>query len=229
MHPDKSPFPAWWWGIDLEDAGLESVRPNLGTYAQYAFARLPSLPFALHGEFDWLASSQPHTRHIGLERPDENAQAVVALENAAATMGLPLPAEFVKFIKSPALHECIRSNTDCYLDICPSPVRSPKDDGYLIRFLSDSQGCIFWYLYLTEDGQDHAVVASTDYYGTESEQWQEEESDPSNIVFSAESFETFVCRFWLENEIWFSSYDDTPMLDAGRAYVEEYLQNEHDE
>ncbi len=229
MHPDKSPFPAYWWGIDLEDVGLESVRPNLSTYGRYEYARLPSLPFKLHGKFDWLASAPPHTEHIGLERAIDNAQAVVALEKASAIIGLPLPAEFVKFIKSPALHERIRSNTDCFLDICPSPIRSPKGDGYLIRFLSDSQGCIFWYLYLTEDGQDHALVASTDHYGLEPEQWQEEEPDPDNIVFSAESFEIFICRFWLENEIWFSSIDDTPMLDVGHAYIEQYLQDEHDE
>jgi hypothetical protein len=47
---------------------------------------------------------------------------------------------------APALQERIRSNTDCYLDLYYEPLRSPLGGGYLVRFLADSQGCIFWYL-----------------------------------------------------------------------------------
>jgi hypothetical protein len=66
------------------------------------------------------------------------------------------------------------------------------------------------------------VVASPGFYGTEEEQWQEEPPDPAEIVFSAGSFEEFLCRFWLENEIWFVAYEETPMLDAGFRYIEQY-------
>jgi hypothetical protein len=66
------------------------------------------------------------------------------------------------------------------------------------------------------------VVASPGFYGTEEEQWQDEERDPADIVFGAESFEAFMCRFWLENEIWFAVWKRTPMLDVGLAYVEQY-------
>lgn len=226
MHQDKSPFPAYWWGIGLEDAGLESVRPDVGTYGLYEHAPLPPLPFELHGDFDWLASAPPHASNIGIEKATENAQALIALRQAAAILWLRLPAEFVKFMEDTSLQDRIRSNTDCYLDLCPSPVQSPVGDGYLIRFLSDSQGCIFWYLYLTADGQDHAVVASPGFYGTDAEQWEDEEPDSSEIVFSAESFEIFLCRFWLENEIWFASYEDTPMPEVGRVYIEQYRKNQ---
>ncbi|MCI0663193.1 MAG: hypothetical protein L0220_19170 [Acidobacteria bacterium] len=116
----------------------------------------------------------------------------------------------------------IRSTTDCYLDLCPEAIQSPIGGGYLIRFLADSQGCLFWYLYLTADGSDHAVVASVGFYGTEAEEWQEEPPDPSEIAFSAESFEAFMCRFWLENEIWFAGFEETPMLDACQHYIEQY-------
>ena len=92
----------------------------------------------------------------------------------------------------------------------------------MIRFLADSQGCVFWYLYLTSDGADHAVVSSPGFYGADVEQWQEDPPDPSEIVFCAESFEEFICRFWLENEIWFVGYENTPMPEIGRQYIERY-------
>src|SRR5262249_44662637 len=127
-----------------------------------------------------------------------------------------------KFMATPSLHQKIRSNTDCFLDFCCCPIRSPVGDGYLIRFLADSQGCIFWYLYVTTTGTDHAVVSSPCFFGTEAEQWQEEPPNPSELVFSAESFEAFICRFWLENEIWFSEWKKTPMPRVGKEYIEQY-------
>jgi hypothetical protein len=77
-------------------------------------------------------------------------------------------------------------------------------------------------LYLTTDASDHAVVSTPAFYGTESEQWQNEISEGSEIVFSAESFETFIGRFWLENEIWFSAYEKKAMTEAGKTYIESY-------
>src|SRR5262249_57302143 len=127
-----------------------------------------------------------------------------------------------KRMESRTLPERSRSNSDCCRDLCPEPVRSPIGGGYLVRFLADSQGCIFWYLYLTPDGSDPAVVSSPGFYGTEAEQWQDEPPDPAEIVYSAESFEAFMCRFWLENEIWFAEYENTAMPAVGREYIERY-------
>jgi hypothetical protein len=56
----------------------------------------------------------------------------------------------------------------------------------------------------------------------ENEDWQEEPPDPGEIVFSAESFEAFMCRFWLENEIWFAAHEETPMPAACQEYIEQY-------
>jgi len=222
MQPDESPFPTFWWGTSLENVGLESVRPHVGTYGRYEFAQLPPVPFQMRGELDWLAAAHPHELNIGKDKATENANALKALHTASEVLGLRLPAVFTKFMGTHSLQERIRSNTDCFLDLSPTPVRSPLGVGYLVRFLADSQGCVFWYLYLTADGLDHAVVSSPDFYGNEIERGQTEEPDPKNIVFSAESFEIFLCRFWLENEIWFAKYEKTPMPDVGIAYIEQY-------
>jgi len=222
MHSADSPFPCHWWGTSLSNSGLNEARPDVGTYGRYEFARLPGIPFDLRGDFTWLAVAPVQVSHIGGELAAENAEALQDLRKASAQLGLPLPEAFVKFMRTPALHQRIRSNSDCYLDLCPSPVRSPKGDDYLIRFLADSQGCIFWYLYLTRDGRDHAVASSSGFYGTEEEQWQDEEPDPTEIVFCAESFEAFLCPFWLKNEIWFAEWQKTPMPSWGLTYIEQY-------
>jgi hypothetical protein len=222
MFPSQSPFPCRWWGTGLEKAGLGDVRPDVGTYGRYEFERLPPLPFDMRGDFAWLAARPEYEQGIGEEMAEANAAALPNLRESSARLGLRLPEAFRKFTETPALHQRIRSNTDCYLDLCPEPVQSPIGDGYLVRFLADSQGCLFWYLYLTPDGSDQAVVSSPGFYGADEEQWQEELPDQSEIVYCAESFEAFLCRFWLENEIWFAQYLKTPMPDVGQEYIDRY-------
>ena len=117
------------------------------------------------------------------------------------------------------------------LDIGSAVAPSPIGGRYLIRFLSDSQGCLFWYLYLAANG-DHAVLSSSDLYGLPSEEqgfysYLDVESHltgrkAENISFAAESFEAFLGRFWIENEIWFAGYEKRENPIAGRQYTEAY-------
>jgi hypothetical protein len=223
MLPQNSPFPLHWWGTSLENVGLDGARPPVGTYGRYDFAKLPPLPVELRGDFGWLADQPVHKQHsIADEKAEENADAIKELIAASSKTGVRLPPEFVRFMETPPLQQCVRSNTDCFLDLCPEPLRSPVGDGYLVRFLADSQGCVFWYVYITRNESDHAVLSSPDFYGTDEEQWQEEPPDPAALVFCAESFEAFLCRFWLENEIWFAEWQKTPIPQLGRLYIERY-------
>ncbi|MCI0663194.1 MAG: hypothetical protein L0220_19175 [Acidobacteria bacterium] len=63
MQPCESPFPCHWWGIGLEDAGLDDVRPDVGTYGQYEFKQLPALPFEMRGDFAWLYAAPEPDQH----------------------------------------------------------------------------------------------------------------------------------------------------------------------
>jgi hypothetical protein len=222
MLPSESPFPCRWWGTSLENAGLGDVRPDVGTYGRYAFEQLPPVPFEMRGDFAWLANGPAYGHNIGNKMGADHANAVALLRDSSARLGVRLPEAFITFMQTAALYQRVRSNTDCFLDLCTEPIPSPVGAGYLVRFLADSQGCLFWYLYLTPDGSDHAVVSSPGFYDTEDEQWQEEPPDPAEIVFCGESFEAFMCRFWLENEIWFAEWRKTPMPDVGREYIERY-------
>jgi hypothetical protein len=215
MPPEDSPFPCYWWDISLEGLGLGTVRPNVCTYGRYDFAKLPPLPFQMRGQLDCQAATSSYDWNIGEEKAGDNARAIAALRASCESLGLSLPPALTKFFETLSLQDRIRSSTDCYLDGCPATVQFPLSGGHLIRFLADSQGCLFWYLYLTEDRLDHAVVCSPGFYGTEPEQWQDQEPDASDLVFCAESFETFICRFWIENEIWFAWYEKDSNAENG--------------
>ena len=104
-------------------------------------------------------------------------------------------------------------------------MRCPTGAGYLVRFLADQQGCVYWYLYLVPHGTDHAVVSSPGFYGTDEEEWSDNLPEAADIDFAAESFEAFLCRFWIENEIFFAKNDGTPMPDVGRGYIDLYAEN----
>jgi hypothetical protein len=225
MEAKNSPFPCYWWGSSLEIVGLESIRPFVSTYGRYDFSALPPIPFQLHGDLEWLENTKSHILNIGCEREKENKIALQELVQSCDAVDIQLPASFLKFMSNFSLQERVRSNTDCYLFLCPSPIPSPKGGGYLLRFLSDSQACLFWYIYITEDRSDHAVVCSPGFYGIKSELWREEEPDPDEINFCAESFEIFLWRFWIENEIWLLANDNLPLPDIGLAYVEKYKAN----
>jgi hypothetical protein len=228
MLPAQSPFPCHWWGLSLEAVGLGEPRPDVGTYGRYDFSRLPPLPFPMAGDFAWLATAPAQRHNIGKKYAADHSRAFNFLCESSNRLGLRLPDAFTKFMETPPLHQRIRSATDCYLDLCPEPVRSPLGGGWLIHFLADSQGCLFWYLYLTADASDHAVVSAPDLYTTpyetseDDEEWEEEEPDPAAIRFCAESFEAFLCRYWLENDILFAHCQKTPMPEVGRQYIEHY-------
>jgi hypothetical protein len=234
MLPENSPFPCHWWGPGLAVAGLGEQRPDHAAYGRSEFERLPPLPFPTSGDFAWLAAAPAHRHSIRTKYGADIAGSFEFLRTSSDGMGVRLPDAFTKFMQTPSLQDRVRSATDCYIDLCPEPVRSPLGDGWLVHFLADSQGCLFWYLYLTADGSDHAVVTSPDYYSTpveplgdyesdsDDEEWEEDEPDPAAISFCAESFEAFLARYWLENEILFAQCQKTPMPEAGRRYIEDY-------
>ncbi|MEV0325071.1 hypothetical protein AB0H63_01285 [Micromonospora echinospora] len=216
MRAQDSPFRPYWWGTDLAAAGVDA-RPNVGTYGQYQFAELPPVPFELRGDLGWLATQPVH------EEWSINGNATVQLPElltACERVRLLLPPSFTRFMASSQLQDRVRSNTACFIDLDSAPVAAPAGGGHLVRFLSDQQGCLYWYLYLTEGGGDHAVVCSPDFYGVEAD--VPPPADPDGISFCAESFEAFLCRFWLENEVWFAVTAGTPLPDVGAEYVERY-------
>ncbi len=223
MLPNQTPFPAAWLSIELE--GYRDHSEPM-TYSQFSYENLPPLSTKLfRGDFEWLKQSEPPEEDV--EMVDLRPQ-IERLLTTAAQIQLALPNEFVRFMNSPDLPNRIRSCTDCFFDLSDEVVESyAGEGGYLIRFLSDSQGCLFWYLYLTKTGE-HCVVVSDKLFGSEGDLLYDDEEiedsdEESYIFFCAQSFEEFIYRFWIENEIWFAlSYDDEPLTQEQQNYVEHY-------
>jgi hypothetical protein len=178
---------------------------------------LPPVPFELRGDLDWLAAQPAHERWT----IHGNATTeLLELLGRCRRAGVALPPAFTRFMSSSTLQDRVRSSTACFLDLAQAPVPFPEGGGHLVRFLADQQGCLYWYLYVTGDGADHAVVCSADFYDVAD--GEAPPDDPERISFCAESFEAFLCRFWLENEVWFATTGETPMPDVGAEYIELY-------
>jgi uncharacterized protein (TIGR02996 family) len=233
QRANPTPFPAGWLSTDLGD-----YRPDPGgTYGACAYASLPRLPVeSFRGDFAWLKSSPPWERisHVNRQEWRRRVEEGVARVAAQArALGLPLPPEFGLFLGDPEFMCRIRSCTDCFFDATRRIVPSPRgEDGYLIRFYADSQGCGFWYLYLTPGGYS-CVVSSAALYGgvvwAGSEDLAGEEEEPprddleGSTEFCAPSFEAFLYRYWMENEIWYALHSDhTPLTPEQQAYVDHY-------
>jgi hypothetical protein len=226
MRPEESPFPCRWEGIDFGHQGFSDLRSHVGTYGRYDFFDLPPLPFELRGDWNWLRASEPVKSSIANRRRRGNVRALRSLSDAVTRAGLSLPDSFTAFFSESILAERIRSATCCFLDLGDGGLAAPAFvPGFLVRFLTDQQYCLFWYLYLAPGG-DHAVVSSPDFYGSPAEE-DGFESGPASrqledLSFAAESFEAFLCRFWIENEICFDGLQGKKLSAIGRQYIHEY-------
>jgi hypothetical protein len=139
-------------------------------------------------------------------------------------LGLKLPESFVKFLASSELRSRVRSATDCYFEM-PDKIAEypPGRRRYLISFLSDSQGCLYWYLYVAADSDEHCVVVSDVEFGSD---WDGDAADSDDaggrVSFCAPTFEAFIYRFWIENEIWFALDDKRALTEEQQKYVSHY-------
>lgn len=151
---------------------------------------------------------------IGDERADQLPAQLTTAIASAEEHGIQLPREFAAFIRTPQLHKHVRSVTACYLNLAASLL--PFDKGFLLRFLHDQQDCAFWYLYLNADGSDHCVVSSYEYFDADDMDYESDELQEKDFRLAETSFERFLSRFWIENEILFAKYDKTspPAVDA---------------
>jgi hypothetical protein len=214
MRPQESPFRPYWWATGMSDVGVEA-RPDIATYGRYEFEDLPPVPFPMNGDLAWLERQAAHQEWPIIGNAATELDALLA---ACTRKQVPLPPAFTKFMASEALQRRVRSTTACYIDLDCAPA-AVKGGGWFVRFLADQQGCLFWYLFVTEDGADHAVVCSPEFFDSQ-ECGIAERLD--EVAFSAESFETFLCRYWLENEIWFAAHGGGEMPAVGAEYLELY-------
>lgn len=218
-QPPGALFPMGWYGQELGE-----FRTGDSTYNCYPPEELPPIRSRLDGSFGWLVEAPEHTRSVA-----PNAEETTAILNQLLTANSTgLPQDFIAFFRSPSLWRRIRSCTDCYLNLDSISVGIRDGSGSLLRFLSDSQGCKHWHLYISPCGKRHSVVATYRFTGSEETHLGNGLPHRKDITTCAESFEEFMYRFWLENEIWFALCFDGKIPDGGEEYLGFYrskLQN----
>lgn len=229
MTNPQFPFPPIWIGGDLQE-----YRSAAGTYDRYEAESLPPLPQEpFRGDFAWLFE-QPSpleyddrhkagwTTYGGLEKWPAGAARCKALLTADAAMrGVRIPEPFFAFMDDVQLVSRLRSPTDCCFVYPDALIESPAPSGgHFVHFYSDSQDCYLWYLYIDRQGRS-AVVASDDLTEPQDETFWENERE--QIVLCATSFESFLYRTWIENEIWYRLVKhDQPLTAEMHDYLRHY-------
>lgn len=233
MSEKPVPFQLAWWSF-----GLPRYRDHAHTYLCVSADSLPPLPTdSFHGELQWLESLEDSIDRIMREYRNPHASEMRCRERLqrvweeADALGLRLPDSFVTLMGSLDLQNRIPSCTACFFDLDTRIVNSPgEDDRYLVRFLNDQQGCVYWYLYLEIQGELGVLASPLALHEPDWEDYLRSlrKSDPdvtlSDFVhWCAPSFEEFIYRFWIENKIWFALVEESVPLTMEQArYLSHY-------
>jgi hypothetical protein len=228
-------FPEAWLSVALK--GYRDHPKPYRAYSPFTFGSLPPLPEAsFDSSFSWL----PRTHDVvptGKSRFEWAYPAVLErIAKESERLQITIPESFKTFMLSVDFPNRIRSATGCAFDLAERLVYVPWEAGYLLRFLADSQGCLFWYLFLKQRG-GHCVVVTAKCYGGDptadrefmeahlGPDWNREDppKESDRIRMCAPSFESFVYRFWIENEIWYALNETGgPINDEQKRYLRHY-------
>lgn len=106
MEVDRTPFPEFWYGIDLP--GYREIK---GTYQLMAYDTLPPLPLGIfRSEFHWLPA-EPWNAEQGCGATEERERAwqekFERLVRDASEMNLALPASFLRYMRGDLKNVCL--------------------------------------------------------------------------------------------------------------------------
>ncbi|MFX0101803.1 MAG: hypothetical protein ACFFCS_19720 [Candidatus Hodarchaeota archaeon] len=208
-------FRKGWWATELEgyrDIGMYN------TYALVPFDTLPEITWQdFKGKFGWLKplseqeTSQMEVHWEAQGQQDENTLRVDQLAKNLQERGLSLPDGFYLFFSNVEMQNSILSSTACYFTIPTEPLPTLLEkDSYFIRFLSDQQECLLWYVYSSPRGSsivcsgynlDEFLDTGRDDIDEIIEHFKEE------IVEVESTFERFMYRLWMEGKLWFKLSD----------------------
>ncbi len=178
------------------------------TYKGIAYEALPSLG-PLDGSFSWLPGDAAQGG-MGSADGERLPEKLAARMKEAQALGLRWPASFTHFFHDATLYARVPSCTACYYELGQlAPLPGHAGPERLLRFLNDQQLCLVWALLLSPNAKAVVVVAVP-------EMADDDESEPTFIDphTCAESFEEFMKRFCVENQIWFAAVDREEPLTA---------------
>jgi hypothetical protein len=210
-----SPFKPWWVSYDLG-----KYRPCDATYCVYPYKGIPPLDAAaLDGTFRYL-SAKP------VKPAAWAVKAVAALDKKVQAVGRVLPPAFRELMSRPKLYASIPSCTACEWDLGAEPIPNAAETGaYTIRFLRDQQDLFLWYLYLSPSGGSEVICSRIpfDDPGVRVRTDITKAVVVGNTCTAAPDFESFVYRYWMENELWNKvNAAEATFTPAQQAYLDHY-------
>jgi hypothetical protein len=220
-----------WPGMELP--GYRKQLAGAVTYSVFVYDALPAITRDLDDGLRWLCAEPivPASLAETVE-PSDRAATLQHLSDLPGARAIKLPTAFLNFIASAEPRTRIRSATDCYLDLGEAVV-PVSSGGVLIHFLSDSQFCFHWLLYVGDNGEK-AVVATREPYGfVHPDYWEDGAPIPLTFVpddkpdtyVCANSFSEFLYRLWIENETWHRlALEHQPLTAEQQLYVAPYLE-----
>jgi hypothetical protein len=174
---------------------------------------------------------------IRLARAEEAAKWqrwLSGIEQEAAQLRLTLPRAYVRLMGSDECLERIPSYAGSWFSQAEHIVPCIGGvQGSLIRFLSDQQGVVVWFLYLSPRGEE--LVIGSHAGEIDAAKWRKFRggAGPSaeelarviaNAKICAPSFEAFIYRFCLECTLFrkLHGFDDTPLTSEEQRYLAHY-------
>jgi hypothetical protein len=222
------------------------VRSVDDAYTIEEYRTFPAVPVGWIDRFeDWFTGLADRVRVRrrqlpGVEefRADETVAAISHLSEAANDFGLTLPDRFANFFGDECHPLLFPSNSyDFNFPERIVPASECPEAG-LIRFYSDPQGTMHWYLYLTPEGDECVVASDAEVggrwaeHGTSGQRAHRYQDDDvgRTVSFCAPSFAEFIVRSWLEAMAWCSlnAQSDGPEMARWaqapevRAYLDHY-------
>jgi len=175
-----------------------------GTYGRLQYSQIANIQNeGFDASYAWLTETPNEPRPDNAA--DHRAEMLRKITADAKKKKIAVPLDFYHFFHNEPNTSKIASTTGCFFELEPGFVRAPGKEGWLLRFLSDSQWCCHWYLYLDDFGGS-SILWSYDYFGHDEDDLEEHDEYGVHIHYCAPDFETFVHRYWLEDRIWHHNY-----------------------
>ena len=207
MQANVTPYPQAWWSF-----GLGAYRPELGTYTRYAYSSLPPLPAGhRHDDFSYLPLPQDEPEP---QLVQDVLDWLAFIQQSAASKGLTLPSDVVRFFERPQHMDGIASCTGCVFDLDEDLWPDPSGSGaWMMRVYADSQDCLSWYLWLHPSGASAALVGDAPRGPGPAPAL-----DAIPLYLAAPTFSELIWRLWIENELW-----DVAEEDCAQELIEQGL------
>lgn len=231
------PFEKIWFGVDLDE-----LRPIDATYGGEPFDLLPIIDKKyLDGNFSYLSNQtvkeidEKVSDHVDkCFKPTEESDIFkidAKWKNKIETIqqSLPshliLPSSLVKFMSAPIAHDLIPSCTACYFDLPDriTPFTWLGEKGYIFHFYRDQQDCLFWYYYVRDTGESCILASAIPFEDEGIGNELTDEIIKQEVFYTAENFEEFIYRTWIENILWFNIEEGETSDNHTQKLCEEYV------